>query len=155
MNSNQIDIAKYVSQLEQGQFDINKLANVAVCLAIEISNGLKGEEKINYEDPNMQSAPLLRAVLDSRNKTLIIDNELWMWAIAVLAASWTGYVFSAKGSNPNYIQNKPLASANSNLAFPYIKNLIEDAFKAGEKKGRNPPYRPEAGLEYIQLRSDR
>jgi hypothetical protein len=134
MNSNQIDIAKYISQLEEGQFNINKLAGVAICLAIEVSNGLKGAEELSYEDPILQSAPLLSAVLDSRNKTLAIDNELWMWAISALAASWTGYIFAAKGSNPSYIQNKSMASENSTLAFPYIKNLIEDAFKAGEKK---------------------
>ena len=48
MNSNQIDIAKYISQLEQGQFNINKLADVAICLAIEVSNGLKRAEELSY-----------------------------------------------------------------------------------------------------------
>lgn len=36
-------------------------------------------KKALERDPILQSAPLLRVVLDGGNKTLTIDNEFWMW----------------------------------------------------------------------------
>jgi hypothetical protein len=83
-----------------------------------------------------------------------------MWAIALLASSWTLWCFTSKAYNPEY-RNDPLhpeASKNIVTSLPYIKNLILDGMLKGDKFGKrltNDPattYRPVSGIYHIRLR---
>ncbi len=99
----------------------------------------------------------------------IICPEILAWAIAILAASWTEWVFTAKSNpsseyqtDPEYTNDIPrqavAATTNAKLVVPYICCSIVDALgqaiQIGNSKETN--YEPDQAIDpaNIDLRKD-
>lgn len=145
MSRHRIDIAKYLSRLENKDIR-NPLAAMQTCLK-DLANELRMSlgSKETLECVNGQ-APLLE------NNSV----ECIMWAAAILASSWTDWIFTSKSNNPKYIHymEKGQAAANAKIASPYVRYSIIDAMTKGRKIGRTKRtnYRPEGIEIFFELR---
>jgi hypothetical protein len=145
MSPHKIDIAKYLSRLESEDIP-NPLVAMGLCLeglADELKTTLGYKEKLETVDGK---APLLES-----NST-----ECLMWAAAILASSWTEWIFVSKSSNPKYCQQKSRAAANAKITSPYVRYSIMDAMTQGRKIGRTKRtnFRPEVMQAFIELRKE-
>lgn len=153
MESNKLDISKYIKKLEDSKDPVNNLILLSLSLANELKNILRHTEKLsvkNNQVPNLEVLPDNKAA----------STEIWMWAIAILSSAWTEWCFTAKTNNPYYQKDPshPEASENAKIACPYVKTSIIDSIKEGQEIGHrntdiaNTAYRPESGPAYIELR---
>jgi hypothetical protein len=145
MSPHKIDIAKYLSRLESKDIR-NPLEAMHLCLvglADELKTMLVYKEKLETVD---DKAPLLES-----NST-----ECLMWAAAILASSWTDWIFMSKSNNPEYCQQKSQAAANARITSPYVRYSIMDAMTQGRKIGRakKTNFRPDGIEAFIELRKE-
>lgn len=73
-------------------------------------------------------------------------------AAAILASSWTDWIFMSKSKRPEYYQHQEKSQAGR-IISPYVRYSIMDAMIQGRKIGRakRTNFRPE-GMEVIELR---
>jgi hypothetical protein len=78
-------------------------------------------KKALERDPILQSAPLLRVVLDSRNKTLTIDNEFWMWVTLIDNSEYSRLLLFLRSTPvPGYGEKM----ANCMASFQVLSTII-------------------------------
>jgi hypothetical protein len=152
MNSNEIDIASYLTRIESSGDPVNNILAVSLDLAEELKIVVGKEERLkikNNEIPILEVSPILKKGC----------TEILMWAIGILASAWAMWCFTSKSNNPTY-QNDPKhseASENVRIAMPYIRSSIIDAMSKakdiGTKETGDPKtaYRPESGAAFIRL----
>lgn len=149
MSPHKIDIAKYLCRLESEDvrnplgFSLLAMGLCLEGLAGELKTTLSYKEKLETEDGN---APLLESC----------STECLMWAAAILASSWTEWIFMSKSKNPEYCQQKSRAAANARITSPYVRYSIMDAMTQGRKIGRTKRtnFRPEGMEAFIELRKE-
>jgi hypothetical protein len=143
MSPHRIDIAKYLSMFESKDMR-NPLAAMQSCLeghADELETALRCKENlqtINGEVPLLES----------------YTTECVMWAAAILASSWTDWIFMSKTRNLEYYHHQE-SGANARIASPYVRYSIIDAMTQGRKIGRakRTNFRPEGMQAFIELRN--
>jgi len=145
MSPHKIDVAKYLSTLESKDRS-NPLGAIQSCLeglADELKTTLRYKENLETIDGQ---APLLES----------FSTECSMWAAAILASSWTEWIFMSKSKNPEYYNHpeKSPAGANARITSPYVRYSIIDAMTQGRKIGRakRTNFRPEGMEAFIELR---
>jgi hypothetical protein len=167
-SSNQISIAYYVKEVNdkygKNQDISGALFETGLDLAESIQSALITKENLKtaYEESPRSTTPV---GVDTNAQ--IICPEILGWAIAILAAAWTEWVFTSK-SNPGskyqtdveYINNRPrqAAAANVKLVVPYIRCSIEDTLDMAIQIGncRDTNYEPDQAIDpaNINLRKD-
>jgi hypothetical protein len=155
MESNKIDISKYIKQLEDSKDPANNVVLVSLSLADELKYILSYREKLSVKDNQF---PILEVSTDNK----AASTEILVWAMAILSSAWTQWCFIAKNNNPNYRNDPshPEASENVKIVHPYVKTSIIDSIEIGKEIGCrntgnvNTAYRPESGPAYIELRKE-
>jgi hypothetical protein len=166
-SSNKISIAYYVKAVNDRfgkNHDISAaLSETGVDLAESIQSALMTKESLKTATESPRSTTPVGVDRNAR----IICPEILAWAIAILAAAWTEWVFTSK-SNPGskyqtdaeYINNRPRqpSAKNVRLVAPYIRcslmDTLDRAIQIGSNKETN--YEPDQAVEpaNINLRKD-
>ena len=155
MESHEIDIAKYLVELEQTGNVANNIVRISLSLAEEVKDCLKRKEVLRIKNGQI---PILEAIPEKS----YASTEILMWGISILSSAWVQWCFTSKTDNPVYQDDisHPEASENVRLALPYVTLSIIDAIKKGKEIGMrktsnsNTSYRPESGPAWIELRKE-
>jgi hypothetical protein len=167
-SSNQISIAYYVKAVNDKYGKNQNISHSLYETGLELAELM---QSILMTKENLKTAaeesPRSTTLVGVDRNAGIICPEILAWAIAILAAAWTEWVFTAKSNpsskyqtDPEYTNDKPrqAAATNAKLVVPYIRSSIMDALgraiQIGNSKGTN--YEPDQAIDSanIILRKD-
>jgi hypothetical protein len=171
--TNEFEFSKYLDKLEMDfnnkkdmiialQENVPALAAEILEILIPHAYDLAGEVKSSLE-----SVEKLATTRNGQTPHLIVDPtkgvisaEILTWAIAILASSWSVWMFNAKSYNPinQEDKDKPEAAINIKFTRPYIRTSLVDAMTLGEEIGKRKKtgYRPDPQNFplYLKLRKE-